>query len=206
MSSLGISVLTIIMSRSIIGILDPWMYTLQWRHNGCHGLPNHRRLNYLLNRWFSLKSRKTSKLLVTGLCVRGIHRSTVNSPHKGPVTRKMSPFDDVIMISSCCFSICSHDFPILNWPENLYTKYVHIGPDSGLGVFLLEPREKPLYMYYQELRSCLHEGPPDKYTPKNNWLFILSSGCACLKLVSVHCRIDVFSVFTLALAPFTNTD
>ena len=29
--------------------------------------------------------------------VRGIHRWPVNSPHKGPVTRKMSPFDDFIM-------------------------------------------------------------------------------------------------------------
>ena len=29
--------------------------------------------------------------------VRGIHQSPVNSPHKGPVTRKMFPFDDVIM-------------------------------------------------------------------------------------------------------------
>ena len=31
--------------------------------------------------------------------VRGIHRWPVNSPHKGPVTRKMCPFDDVIMSS-----------------------------------------------------------------------------------------------------------
>ena len=30
--------------------------------------------------------------------VRGIHWWPVNSPHKGPVTRKMFPFDDVIMI------------------------------------------------------------------------------------------------------------
>ena len=29
--------------------------------------------------------------------VRGIHRGPVNSPHKGPVKRKMFPFDDVIM-------------------------------------------------------------------------------------------------------------
>ena len=28
--------------------------------------------------------------------VWGIHRGPVNSPHKGPVTRKMFPFDDVI--------------------------------------------------------------------------------------------------------------
>ena len=29
--------------------------------------------------------------------VWGIHRGPVNSPHKWPVTRKMSPFDDVIL-------------------------------------------------------------------------------------------------------------
>ena len=29
--------------------------------------------------------------------VRGIHRWSVNSPHKGPVTQKMLPFYDVIM-------------------------------------------------------------------------------------------------------------
>ena len=33
--------------------------------------------------------------------VRGIHRGPVNSPHKWPVTRKMFPFDDVIM----CYSV-----------------------------------------------------------------------------------------------------
>ena len=30
--------------------------------------------------------------------VRGIHWGPVNSPHTWPVTRKMFPFDDVIMI------------------------------------------------------------------------------------------------------------
>ena len=34
--------------------------------------------------------------------VRGIHLSPVNSPHKGPVTRKMLPFDDVIMFAHIC--------------------------------------------------------------------------------------------------------
>ena len=29
--------------------------------------------------------------------VRGIHRGAVNTPYKWPVTRKMFPFDDVIM-------------------------------------------------------------------------------------------------------------
>ena len=32
--------------------------------------------------------------------VCGIHRWPVNSPHKGPVTQNMFPFDDVIMLAS----------------------------------------------------------------------------------------------------------
>ena len=42
------------------------------------------------------RSKKTSNLRVTGLC-EGNSPGPVNSPHKGPVTRKMFPFDDVIM-------------------------------------------------------------------------------------------------------------
>ena len=34
--------------------------------------------------------------------VGGIHRWLANSPHKGPVTRKMFPFDDVIIKTSPC--------------------------------------------------------------------------------------------------------
>ena len=35
--------------------------------------------------------------------VRGIHRGPVNSTHKWPVTRKMFPFDDVIMLQIIVF-------------------------------------------------------------------------------------------------------
>ena len=37
--------------------------------------------------------------------VRGNHRGPVNSPHKWPVTRKIFPFDDIIMflVVSLCF-------------------------------------------------------------------------------------------------------
>ena len=44
------------------------------------------------------RSKKTSKLRVTGLCA-GNSPGPVNSPYKGPVTRKMFPCDDVIMSS-----------------------------------------------------------------------------------------------------------
>ena len=36
--------------------------------------------------------------------VRGIHRGPVNSPHKRPLTRKMFPFDDVIMNYISCMN------------------------------------------------------------------------------------------------------
>ena len=42
------------------------------------------------------RSKKTSKFLVTGLCA-GNSPVTGEFPHKWPVTRKMFPFDDVIM-------------------------------------------------------------------------------------------------------------
>ena len=37
--------------------------------------------------------------------VWGIHRWPVNSPHKGPVTRNMFPFDDVIMMTKSRFRV-----------------------------------------------------------------------------------------------------
>ena len=60
--------------------------TLQWRHNERDGVPNHRRLDGLFNHFFRRRSKKRSKLCVTGLCEGN---SPVTSPHKGPVARKM---------------------------------------------------------------------------------------------------------------------
>ena len=42
--------------------------------------------------------------------VWGIHRGPVNSPHKWPVTRKMFPFDDVIMWKPSVFGVSSNPF------------------------------------------------------------------------------------------------
>ena len=42
--------------------------------------------------------------------VRGIHRGPVNSPHRWPVTRKMFPFDDVIMNSNAASDYKVTDF------------------------------------------------------------------------------------------------
>ena len=72
-------------------------YPLHWRHNDHDGVSNHQPLGCLLNRLFRRRSKKTSKLRVTGLCA-GNSPGPVNSPHKGPVTRKVFPFYDVFML------------------------------------------------------------------------------------------------------------
>ena len=41
---------------------------LQWRHNGRNGVSNHQLHDCLLNRLYSLRSKKATKLRVTGLC------------------------------------------------------------------------------------------------------------------------------------------
>ena len=67
---------------------------LQWRHDERDGISNHRPYDCLPNCLFKRRSRKTWKLSLA--FVRRIHRWPVNSPHKGPVTRKMFPFDDAV--------------------------------------------------------------------------------------------------------------
>ena len=51
--------------------------------------------------------------------VWGIHRGPVNSPHKWPVTRKIFPFDDVIMKCSVCCVCLQGDFPSICMFDNL---------------------------------------------------------------------------------------
>ena len=47
--------------------------------------------------------------------VWGIHRGPVNSPHKWPVTRKMFPFDDVIMSMAHWTGITSDNWHKESW-------------------------------------------------------------------------------------------
>ena len=70
---------------------------LQWRYNEHDGVSNHQAHDCLFNRLFRRRLQKTSKLRVTGLCARN-SPVNVNSPHKGPVTRKMFQFYDGIML------------------------------------------------------------------------------------------------------------
>ena len=89
---------------------------LQWRHNERDGLSNYKGHDCLVNRLFGRRSKKTSKLRVTGLCVGN---SPVTGEFPAQRTSKMFPFGDVIVtqrilhISKCwllmkCCSIEVH--------------------------------------------------------------------------------------------------
>ena len=105
-----------------------WLKALLWRHNGRDGVSNHQSHDCLINRSFRRRSKKTSKPCVTGLDV-GFHRGQVNSPHKRPVTRKIFPFDDVIMklrgdhIHRVVWDLISRPYPNF---KNILTTYLRI--------------------------------------------------------------------------------
>ena len=81
-------------------------FSLQWPHNEPTGISTHRRLDCLFNHLFKPTLKETSEPALLTLC-EGNHRWPMDSPHKGLVTRKPFPFEDVIMVwlyftSFCC--------------------------------------------------------------------------------------------------------
>ena len=138
-----------------------WWRALRWRHNGCDSVSNHQPYDCLLSRLFRPRWKKTSKLRVTGLCV-GNSPGPVNSPHKGPVTRKMFPFDDVIMSASALCERTISWYKTTTWPniqQPIYCK-----------------RHGPLTRYVK-LQVAHAPGMPGTFSPAadfkgNRWLAI----------------------------------
>ena len=54
-------------------------------------------LTIVYSAFYSAADQRKHQSSTSQAFVGGIHRWTVNSPHKWPVTRKMFPFGDVIM-------------------------------------------------------------------------------------------------------------
>ena len=67
-----------VLSEKIALLLSLW-----WRHNGRDSVSNHQSYHCLLNRLFRRRSKKTSKLRVTGLCAE-------NSPGTGEFSAQMA--------------------------------------------------------------------------------------------------------------------
>ena len=83
------------------------VHSLQWRHNGRDGVSITSLTSVYSNVYLGVDQRKHQSSASLAF-VRGIHRSPVNSPYKWPVTRKMFPFDDVIMWSGGAYLFILH--------------------------------------------------------------------------------------------------
>ena len=91
--------------------------TLQWRHAERDGVSNYQPYDCFLNRLFRRRSKKTSKLRVTGLCEG-------NSPVTGEfLAQRPSNVENVSIwwrdhyVTFCYFDICRHKAELL-----VYTK------------------------------------------------------------------------------------
>ena len=83
---------------SLVNIFDNidrviWRHriSLHWRHNGHDGISNHQPHDCLLTRLFRHRSKKTSKLRITGLCAG-------NSPVTGEFTTQMASDTENVFI------------------------------------------------------------------------------------------------------------
>ena len=72
------------------------LITLHWRHNG-RDAAQITSLTFVYSTVYSGADERKHQSSASLAFVRGIERWPVNSPQKWPVTRKMFPFDDVIM-------------------------------------------------------------------------------------------------------------
>ena len=97
---------------------------LRWRHNGRDGVSNHQPRHCLFNRLFRCRSKKTSKLRVTGLCAG-------NSPVTGEFPAQMASYAENVSIgwrhhgrSSC------HGFQTRNY--QLHPHVVHCTVEASM--------------------------------------------------------------------------
>ena len=93
--------------------------TLRWRHNGRDNVSNHQTHDCLLNRLFRRRSKKTSKLRVTGLCAW-------NSPVTGEFSAQMASNVENVSIVKESFHTTSSRFLSfarchMTGPESNYT-------------------------------------------------------------------------------------
>ena len=76
----------------VIGMINSWLIiSLRWRHNDHDSVSNHQPHGCLLNRLFRRRSKKTSKLRVTGLCVG-------NSPGTSEFPTQMASYAENVFI------------------------------------------------------------------------------------------------------------
>ena len=99
-----------------------------WRHNGRDGVSNHQPHGCLLNRLFRRRSKKTSKLRVTGLC-EGNSPLIGEFPAQMASNAEMFKFDDVTMtqhVRKCIQTSFRLSFVSLHLGTGLFDQYLSV--------------------------------------------------------------------------------
>ena len=109
------------------------LFALRWRHHERDGESNHQPHDCLPSIYSGADQRKHQSSSSLAF-VTEIHRWPVNSPHKGPVTRKVFPFDDVIM---ACYRFCCL------WVSSIWWRSAAGGPHT-------------IRTYINTSQTCLH--------------------------------------------------
>ena len=107
--------------------------------------------------------------------VWGIHRGPVNTPHKWPVTRKMFPFDDVIMSA----------FTNMVYSKTKHNSSRQINRDYGSPC-------RPVLLLFRERSYALTPMICD-YVSNRDWFLIFVYWCTC-KLVWKSSESSVIAV------------
>ena len=71
--------------------------------------------------------------------MRGIHRWSVNSPQRGPVTRKMFPFDDLIMVVQISWRVLRRYVSAGGWLSSLAVvafMFLYVGSLAATNIWL----------------------------------------------------------------------
>ena len=104
--------------------------SLQWRHNERDSVSNHQPHDCLLNRLFRRRSKKTSKLRVTGLCAG-------NSPGTGEFPAQMACNAENVSIWWRHHVLRC----LVEWRWNYVTQLSSYGANSSIIIFIRKARE-----------------------------------------------------------------
>ena len=121
-----------------------YLYALHWRHNDHTSVSNHQPHDCLLNRLFRRRSKKTSKLRVTGLCV-GNSPGPVNSPHKAQLRGK-------------CFHLMTSSWIASGDSEVDQYNISHLALDCRVRGFIHHRRSKMSQYYFSYITSVAYRG------------------------------------------------
>ena len=127
------------------------------------GVSNHQPHDCLLSRLFRRRSKK------------GIHRWPVNSPIKGPVTRKMFPFDDVII----CHLERLHN-------KVFYQAWIHLLGSNNYG-YPWTPLQGPVCTQILAKPTLCSTAPITDFAHNSSRALVMNTPCQQENLLSHAC-------------------